>query len=214
GDPKPAEGLADLFVARLDGNNGAADYAVTFADQNNGSMGWGYLAIGDGQIFLANADSSANLKLVDFGDGLGAQQGYFFLAALDLATGGGQWSRAFSGLRGIYGLAADSGNSVVITGALEGTADFGAGDVMSFMSSRDIFAVKYDVVDGSYRWGRHIGDYNQQSNMQNGFGVAFDAGGHVFVAGSFWGVINWGDEELTSGFGFGGSDGYVAKLAP
>jgi hypothetical protein len=213
GDPKSAEGLADLFVAKLGANDGVAAWTSTFGDQNGGTMGSPYLATADGRIFLANADTSASLKSVDFGDGLGVQEGYFFLAALD-GAGQTEWSRVFAGLRGVYGLAADNGNSVVIVGGLESTTDFGDGDVSPFMNSRDLFAAKYDVGDGSYRWARIVGDWNQQTNTQSGYGVDFDQAGNVYVAGAFGGVINWGDGELLSGAGLGGTDAYVGKLAP
>lgn len=44
--------------------------------------------------------------------------------------------------------------------------------------------------------------------------MSTDAAGHVHVGGSFRGVIDFRDGDLVSGSGFGGADGFLAKLMP
>jgi hypothetical protein len=149
---------------------------------------------------------------MDFG--LGSITGDYFLVKLDSSDGSAVWNHAFGGARGISDMVCDDGNSIVMVGDFQGNLDMGGGLRTSFSGSYDIFAAKYERAGGQYRWDQVVTDYDQQGRVQRGRGVGADATGRIVVGGSFEGVINPGTGILTSGMGFGGSDGVLIKMAP
>ncbi len=210
GGPLITQGLTDIFVARLEAADGAHVYSRTFG--NPTGQDTTYLTTdAQGNVVLVTYGSSAQSSTIDFGTG--PQTGYFFIAKLD-DTGATVWARGINGLRGLSRAAVDPLGAVVVCGAAEGSLDLGGGTVQSYMFSYDILVAKYAGADGAYVWDRVVGDSNQQASLQYCGGVDTDAAGVVGVAGSFWGNIDFGDGELVSGMGYGGSDVFVGKLAP
>ncbi len=210
GGPLTTQGLTDIFVGRLEAADGAHVYSRSF-----GNPMWQdttYLTTdAQGNVVLVTYGSSAQSSTIDFGTG--PQSGYFFIAKLDDA-GATVWARGINGLRGLSRAAVDPLGAVVVCGAAEGPLDLGGGNVQSYLYSSDVLVAKYAGADGAYLWDRVVGDSNQQASHQSCGGVDTDAAGVIGIAGTFWGNTNFGDGELVSGMGYGGSDVFVAKLAP
>ena len=119
------------------------------------------------------------------------------------------WSKSYGdgnkdGTTAAAAAATDAAGNVLVTGSFSGAVDFGGGTLGGIGS--DVFALKLGP-DGTHRWSHRHGDQNAQA----GRGIAADAAGNVFVAGSFAGAADFGDITLTSA---GNSDAFVAAYAP
>lgn len=196
-----AEGYA---IARLASADGAYRWAKPIAACDGGTLGVRRAPAGNLIVY-----SDAFVNDVDFG--AGAQRG-ILLASYD-ATGTLQWGKAFESSFEPHGAAIDSSGSIVLAGSFYDEIDLGAGPILSFQGSQDALFAKFSDA-GTLIWARAIGDSDQQSFSQTGAAVTFGADLRPTVFGWFEGNINFGDHELVSGAGFGGSDLFVAQLAP
>jgi uncharacterized protein (AIM24 family) len=115
------------------------------------------------------------------------------------------WSKSFGDddMQQAQRVAIDPDGNILITGRFAGTVDFGGGPLVS-AGSRDVFVVKLDPA-GNHIWSKRFGD----SRDQFGRGVATDANGNIFIAGSVWGSVDFGGGRLSSA---GFEDIFVAKL--
>jgi len=204
------------FVARLDAAAGAHVWSRELVLDQYASAKQA-VAHSGGITYVGLSSNGASLEV---GDGQPVVDGSLFVVALDDA-GTAVWVRAFEGdFYGVMGeLAIDPDSSVVVVGAFNGTANFGEGNVTSLgplanQNGRDVFATKLDIDEGTTIWSRQVGDSNQQFAEQVALGVGVDPDGNVWVGGTFEGVFNWGDGELTASGGFSTPDGFVAKLSP
>jgi len=202
-------GLSSMVVARLEADDGEEVWSQQYDLLPGAIATFPRLLATPDAIYLGTYSASADDIEVDFG--LGPSEGFFHLVRLD-PDGNAQWDRSMTGLRGVHEMARDTGDGLLVVGTLSGTVDFGNGPLSS--ASSDGFLAKYNAHTGELNWARLISDDNQQSNLQYGLGVGTDASGHVYVGGSFYGVIDFGDGDLVSGGGFGGADGFLAKLMP
>jgi hypothetical protein len=129
-----------------------------------------------------------------------------------VSRGWGEWLWAERGggsrSEGVGGVAALPDGGVVIVGWFERSAFFADTTIYATGDDNtDAFLVKYRS-DGTVAWVRRMGgpDYDYA------YGVAVDAGGAIYVTGSFGGVADFGSgTSLTSA---GGSDIFVAKYRP
>lgn len=144
---------------------------------------------------------------LDFGGGplpsTGASD--LFVAKLD-GSGKHLWSHRFGGKGDdrALAIAVDSAGNVVVTGVFSDTIDFGGGRLVA-NGSWDVFVVKFDAA-GHHLWSKRFGD----SDQQEGHALAIDANGNIIVAGSFWGVLDFGGGALTNAGNE--TDIFVAKL--
>ncbi len=135
---------------------------------------------------------------------------------LPIAPAHGQdfvWARAMggTGVDGANGVAVDAGGNVYTAGVFQGTVDFdpGAGTFnLTAVGDFDIFVQKLDS-DGNLVWARAMGG----TGVDSANGVAVDASGNVYTAGSFQDTVDFdpgaGVVNLTSA---GGNDIFVQKL--
>lgn len=116
------------------------------------------------------------------------------------------WAKAFgtTGDQVANAIARDPQNNAVFTGRFTGQMSFGGGLLVSPVGN-DIFVSKFDTA-GNFLWARRFGD---ASVYQEGFDIATDASGNVFVTGFFDGSINFGGGGFTSG---GLTDVFLVKL--
>jgi len=118
------------------------------------------------------------------------------------------WSRSFGNAANncAYGaITADAAGDVIVSGWYKGTVDFGGG-LLASAGDNDHFLVKYDP-SGNHLWSKRYGD----AASQTGLGIATDAAGNLFLAGSFKGTVDYGCGPLGSN---GAEDGSLAKLSP
>jgi hypothetical protein len=151
-----------------------------------------------------SATSTSNIMSAGFTD--------IFVAKWDV-SGNFLWAKAM-GSNGYdigYAIALDAMNNVYTTGYFGGTADFdpGAGvHNIGVGGVYDIFVSKLDV-SGNFVWATGIGS----TGVEEGFCIATDPGGDVYVAGLFRSATDFdpgaGTYTLTP---VGTGDGFVMRL--
>jgi len=192
-------GLEDIFLARYDAN-GTHLWSKRFG------------AGGDEVGFSVAADSSDNVfvtgrfkETINFGGSNLVSVGDYdiFLAKYDV-NGNHLWSKRFGAGSWDFGrsVAVDSNDNVFVTGFFADTVDFGGGGFTS-AGSLDIFLTKYDA-NGNHLWSKRFGD----ADLDDGYSVAVDSSGNVFVTGEFQGIVNFGGNNLASA---GGRDIFLTK---
>ncbi len=132
-----------------------------------------------------------------------------FVTVLAQASGQHMWSKRFGGSTLsdsviVNAVAVDVNGNAVITGQLEGRADFGGGTLIS-SGDRDVFIARYSS-SGAYLWSKRFGS----TGSDIGYGIGVDSSGNVFVTGQFQGTVDFGGGSLTSA---GGTDIFVAKYS-
>jgi hypothetical protein len=138
---------------------------------------------------------------VDFGGGpIGPG---IAIARLD-PNGAHVWSKAASAYD-VTDVAIDSSHALLLVGKLLGTANLGGGQLTS-AGSYDVWVAKL-AADGTHLWSTSFGG----SGWDEPVGVAVDAAGDVYVAGTFESSFGFGATTLVSA---GLKDVFVAKLDP
>jgi hypothetical protein len=117
------------------------------------------------------------------------------------------WSARFGDADSQEGrdVAFDASGNMIVTGILEGTADFGGG-ALTTAGQEDIFIAKF-ASDGAHVWSKRFGNAAEQRV----YDVTVDASGNVIVTGRFDGTVNFGGGALNSA---GSSDIFLAKFGP
>ena len=142
---------------------------------------------------------------VDFGGGplVSAGVNDIFVAKYN-ASGVHQWSRRFGGTSADlgYAVAIDGSGNVVVTGAFDGTANFGGGNLVS-AGDYDVFVAKYNS-SGVHQWSERFGG----TGVDIGLAVAVDGLGNGVVTGYFEDTADFGGGPLVSA---GSEDIFVAK---
>jgi hypothetical protein len=144
---------------------------------------------------------------MDLGGGTLASPGGFdvFLAKYD-PTGRHLWSKRAgdSSDQACASVVVDSNESVIITGHMGGTANFGGQMPLSSAGALDVFVAKYEP-SGALLWNKRFGD----GLSQWGRGLAVDLDDNLLVSGGFEGDLDFGGGAITS---TGPSDAFVVKL--
>jgi hypothetical protein len=194
-DPSGNVVVVGTFENAVDFGGGAlvsaGDYDIFVAKYNaSGVCQWSqrFGSTGEDNANAVAVDASGNVFVtgnfngtVDFGGGnlVSAGSNDIFVAKYN-ASGMHQWSKGFGSA--IYdnavGVAADGSGNVVVTGAFQGTANFGGGNFVS-AGSYDIFVAKYNA-SGVHQWSKGFGS----TVPDVGNSVAVDGSGNVVVTGS------------------------------
>ena len=208
GGPAPltSTGDRDLFLAKYRGSDGAYRWA-----QLVGSTGFE-------QGSSVAVDSADNIVVtgsfvgtVNFGGACSLSTptaiNDAFVAKYN-SSGGCLWARRFGGTNGDWGtsLAVDGSDNVVVTGAFQGTVDFGNGPLTS-AGSFEIFVLKLAPSGGTPLWSRRFGG----TGDERGLNLAAGADGSVALVGYFPGSVNFGDGLLT---GAGSNDAFLLHMEP
>lgn len=164
------------------------------------------VAIDDqGNIFVVGTFTGA----LKFGNkNLVASMQDYFLVKFNSA-GVAQWAKQFgdAGNNGSSArIAVDHAGSVIISGSLSGSADFGGGSLTSVGGSTDIFIAKFDTA-GTYTWAKLMGTASNESPRA----LAIDAQNNVVIGGFFAGTTNLGGANFTAING--PPDAFLAKYA-
>jgi hypothetical protein len=195
-----SDGVADagdIFVAKL-AANGTPIWAKQFGDAA-GDQGVNGLAVdGSGAVVLTGYN---RYGAVDFGGG--ALPSGIFVAKLN-ADGGHDWSRSCGNDLGAgVAVATTAEGDAVVTGSFGGTMDCGTGPVAP-SAFDDIFLMKLSGASGEVSWL----DTFAGSSMDTPAGVAVDAFGNIFLAGTFFGTIDLQGNTFANG---DGSESFITK---
>jgi len=192
----------DLFVAKYSAA-GTHLWSRRFGAASAFDYGNAVAVDASGNVIVTGAFYGA----VSFGGGtLTSAGGYDLYVAALSSTGAHLWSKRFGGAGDdyAYGVAVDASGNVVVTGAYQGTVNFGGGSLTSAGGS-DVFVARYSPA-GAHLWSRTSG----AAGGDGGQGVTIDGSGNVVVTGSFQGSVDFGGGALTS---IGGGDLFVATYA-
>lgn len=195
-------GFKDVFLAKFD-PSGNHLWSKRFSDVN------------ENNVIRVAVDGADNVLLTgyfegatDFGGGplISAGLADVFLVKFD-PSGNHLWSKRFGDEsdQGAYGIAVDSGGNVLLTGILEGQADFGGG-LLTSAGLLDVFLVKFDP-DGNHLWSKSFGDAGEQA----GNALAVDSANNVLVTGYLEDQTDFGGGPL---LGKGAKDVFLVKLDP
>ena len=148
-------------------------------------------------------DSSDNLILhgtfspgLDFGKGALSEEG---LGLAKLTRHGEEiWAKSFDGAFGVR-MAIDSQDNVYAAGGLDGSPDFGGGQVAPLIpfdgkGSTAIYVVKFDAA-GDHVWST---SFDSQSDYIGVRSMAVDGQGRAVIAGYFKGAIDLGAGTFTN----------------
>jgi hypothetical protein len=183
----------------------SADYGYRIAVDGSGNVfATGYY---QGTVDFDPGPGTYNLSSNGYGD--------IFVVKLD-AAGTFAWARGFGGSSSDTGrgMAATADGGVCFTGSYYGTVDFdpGPGTVnLTSAGGLDVFLAKLDST-GNLAWARSMGG---SSGDDNAYGLAIDAAGGIYAAGSFIGTadFNPGSDVNNLVATGSGTDIFVVKLA-
>lgn len=185
-----SQGGGDAFVARLT-PEGQWRWAIgAGGDDNDEATALATDAAGEAYVtgYFSNQ--------VAFGASVLAGQGMddAFVGKLS-ATGQWQWATAATGSNTAYGkgLVADPAGGVFVTGSFNGNAVFGATHLRSNGGSDDGFVARLSST-GQWEWVRVL----SSNYLDKIAGIALDAMGKLYVAGTFSETIRGGTFELAS----------------
>lgn len=203
GGPLVSAGLADIFVAKLD-PSGHEIWSERFGgafDQN----AQGVALDSAGNVFITGSFYGS----VDFGGGQLLSAGGsadVFIAKFD-GAGTHLWSKGFGDMapQSASGVTVDVEGNVIITGTFSGSVNFGGSDLLS-AGGTDIFVAKFDTL-GNPLWSHGFGDFANQYSES----IAVDDVGDALIAGTFYGLVDFGGGPLVSA---GTADVFVAKFDP
>ena len=183
----------DGFVALLDGASGKPTWSASIGGPDNQSGGQMVrdLAIDStGGVIVGGWFAGS----IDFGSGTTTPSAGFndaFVAKYS-GAGGFQHARTFGDANGdgVYGLAVDNDDNILITGYYYGTLEFD-GTALPTAESADLFIAKLDN-DADPIWAKGFGGQWEQFPR----GIAVDSNGSVVIAGYYHGAPNLGGADL------------------
>ena len=199
----------DIFVARIDAN-GTFVWATRAGGSGNDSS-YGVSVLSNGSAILTGyitptatfATATGSISL----SGVNAET--VFIAKVD-ATGSFVWAtQAALGSSGDDAqgtrVSALADGSAILTGYVNGAADFGTTAITSNASSNDIFVAKIDA-SGAWVWATSTG--GTSSDVGNSVSAFSD--GSAIVTGYFRGTVAFGTSSVTSNTS--SDDTFVAKI--
>lgn len=199
-----------MFVARYDG----AGVCVRQMSYGFNTAPHGLVVAENGDLVVAGAHSNG---FEVEGATLAHTGGDFNFDAYILRfTKGGKllWARSF-GAPGhdddVDEVVIGEGGDVFAAGHISGSVDVGNGVVLEAATTSDLFVIRFSGADGKPVWGRRFA--NKTIFPVLFAHLASDGAGDLRVGGLFSGDMDFGDVDSPHPAG-GGTDGYLAKLAP
>ena len=198
-------GSYDVFVAAYSAT-GAPQWSMRFGDTGY-DYGYGVTVDGGGNVLVAGSFQGT----VNFGGGPVASVGAFYGADIFMAkytsAGAYVWAKDFgSGFSEVaYGIAADAGGNISLTGSIVGGVNFGTGYLFG-SGNYDIFIARF-TPNGTNLWAKRSGGPSDD----RGKAVTADSNGNVIATGSFAQSVDFGGGLMTTN---GGANAYAVKLTP
>lgn len=186
-------GDSDVFVAKLDIDDGSAIWAVRMGSTGT-DRGAGVAVDGAGDVLVTGRfQGTVNLGGVPL---VSAGMDDIFVAKLSGSNGAHVWSQRFGGTASDYpnALARDAAGDVLVTGYFGSpTISFGGG-TFNHAGNGDIFVVKLTGGAGAHVWSRGMGG----TGADYGRGIVADGEGDVIVTGAMSATFSLGGASLTS----------------
>jgi hypothetical protein len=199
-DSHVSNGLYDIFISKFD-SSGAFQWAKTWGSPNTvyGDFGLSAAVDGSGNVYCGGIFTGGHVTdwdYIDFDPGPGVENhktnGYqdLYLSKFD-TNGNFVWARTWGswGSEEFGTISYDPTGAILISGAFVSTVDFDPGpgvDNHSSVDNIDAFVSKIDL-DGNFAWARTWGG----PIYDEGFSVASDDAGDVFVTGFYCGPTDF-----------------------
>ena len=200
-----SSGWSDVFVAKLDAVSNVL-WAVS-AGGSGTDIGRGIATDASGNVYVTGRFSgTATFGAYTLGTPWGNPE--IFVAKLD-SSGNFLWAVSAGGTLADegYAIATDESGNVYITGSFWSMADspatFGSHTLTS-SGNADVFVAKLDS-SGNFLWATKAGG----THYDEGYGIATEGAGSVYVTGYFEGMGTFGTQTLSS---YGNEDIFVTKL--
>ena len=201
GIAKISVGSNDIFVAKY--NSSGNMQWVQSAGGPSIDIGQSIAVDGSGNVYVTGYYNGT----ATFGATTITSAGSYdiFVAKYDPVGVSWAWVQSAGGTSSdiCYSIAVDGSGNVYVTGYYQGTATFGATTITSVGGSNDIFVAKYNS-SGSVQWVQSAGG----PSSDNGYSIAVDGSGNVYVTGYYYGTATFGATPITSA---GGGDIFVVK---
>jgi len=126
---------------------------------------------------------------------------FLFFQFVELSAQGFNWVSGIPNAGG-KAISTDAGGNSYVTGYFQGTASFGAIQLISH-GGDDIYIAKYDPT-GFCLWAKDCGGIYHDL----GYGISVDANGNSYITGTFQDIASFGQFQLTSN---GSWDIFIAK---
>lgn len=191
-----SSGGADMFVAKFD-SAGTHLWSKKFGSATDDQLALAVAVDNLGDVYFTGSFSGS----MTFGGGTLASAGGadVFVAKLAGATGNHVWSAKYgdTGIEQVgRAITVDSMGNVLVTGAFDGTINFG-GTALTTAGLTDAFVAKFDTA-GAHMYSASFGD----AQIQLGRAIAVDAAGNFVVAGDSNGTIDLGGGALNKSGNF------------
>jgi len=208
-------GKNDYYVAKYD-NNGTVIWATRLGSGSARQTDGGRSIVVDeaGNVFVTGRFYGST----SFGNTVMTSAGLsdVFVARLRSSDGFVLWARRAGGTQDDagYGVDFDDFGSLVISGSVTGTANFGNQTTVGGTGQTDAFVAKY-AIDGTAQWVRRGGNPTKGTDVARS--VITDEVGNIYATGSFFGDgqsqdANWGSIAKTNNTGF--HNAFVVKYDP
>jgi hypothetical protein len=206
------KGKKDIFLAKLDGNDGTQKWAKAFGDGAD-QMGYGVAADTLGNIvitgYLEGKVDVGGVSLNAGGNGKGD-----LLVASFASDGTPNWSKSFGDSDNAQigrDVAVDAAGNVLVTGYFSGALQIGTTSLStSGGTAPDVFVAKLNASDGALGWARSFGDMDDQIAWT----ITTDPQANVIFGGVFRSTISFAPPAALSFMSPGNYDSFWAKLAP
>ncbi len=200
-----SSGSADIFIAKYD----AAGTMLWAKREGGADYDWGHSVSTDasGNVYITGEFISSTITFgtITLTNATSSNFPDMFIAKYD-ASGTVLWAERAGGTDVDYGysVATDTSGNVYITGGFNSaTITFGT-TTLTNAGNGDIFITKYDAA-GIVLWAKSAGG----TSADEGFGIATDASGNVYVTGRFQSsTITFGTPTLINA---GSKDIFIAK---
>jgi len=220
-DPSPpgshtltSRGGNDEFLLKLDANTGNFTWVQQIG--GSGSENAGGMALGpDGNLYLAG-NTSSGTKMTFGGSLRPTGSGGLYITKVNPSTGQFVWATLTGTNSSVvpYSIAVDSTNSIYVAGDYNASQQFGSKSItLKPHGTSDAFLLKTDST-GKPLWADGFGAAGGSARAN---GVAVDAGGSVYLTGSFnTSLDSYSNTNLTGAKGVltsaGGYDAFVLKV--
>jgi hypothetical protein len=190
-------GERDAFVLELDGDTGEPTFAMQIGGTGD-DYGFGVDVDTNGEVVIAGRFGAP----LEVGDQPLTHAGDLDIYFARLGEAGQVlWARSFggAGTDEIHDLRIQENGDIVLLGAISDSVDFGGGPLVS-AGERDIFLATFDG-QGTHVWSARHGDEVDQFELHgtdSWLTLALDANGDIHVGGTLYGVLDFGDGQLSA----------------
>jgi hypothetical protein len=192
------------FAAKLGAAGGGYLWAKGFGGSGSTLMADVRLTAAGSVVLVGAYDAAIGIggKVLPSAGGQNAM-----VAELDGSTGNPVWSHGYAdgaNQQIVNAVSVDPSGSILFTGQMAGSVDFGGGALTSVGGNANVFVVKLDGT-GNHTWSQRF------AGASMGTGVGADGAGNVVLFGTFSGTLDIGAKSVLSA---GMDDVFAAKLDP